>query len=335
MKRIIIIFSFVVSALCTFALDTKKVAILEVVDKENKLSYHQKLMLRSSLAEEVNKAAGFEAYDRSNIDAIMKEHDFQRTGLVSQDQVRLLGEMAGAAYILVIEGAVSSIGNLFVSTTILDVETGQMTVSASENMETTESGLRKGCSSLARKLFAKLIATTETLAKEEERIAQEYNVFRDKKEYTYMGHKMNKKDYVNFIKANCSEAYKQYMKGTTFKKVGWAFFGIGLSFAVAGSAEVAITELRWSSRSYDMMNPDSPEGKKFRNQYNSYMRLGSIGIVVGGAMFVTSIPLISVGVAKQKKSVSIYNERCSSPSIPPLSFNLTAGQNGLGIAMQF
>ena len=56
---------------------------------------------------------------------------------------------------------------------------------------------------------------------------------------------------------------------------------------------------------------------------------------IGGVMVLTSVPLLSVGYAKQKKSIKTYNKQCSSPSIPPISFNLTAGQNGLGIAMNF
>ena len=143
MKRIFLLLTLLISTLCSFSIETKKIAILEVVDKKDELSYYQKLMLRSKLAEEVNKAAGFEAYDRTNIDAIMSEHNFQRTGFVSQDQIRRLGEMAGASYILVIEGAVSTQGSLFVSSIILDVETGQMVVTENVNMASSEVGLQQ------------------------------------------------------------------------------------------------------------------------------------------------------------------------------------------------
>ena len=218
MKRIALFLCLYISTLCSFALETKKVAILEVVDRENKLSYHQKLMLRSRLAEEVNKASGFEAYDRSNIDAIMSEHNFQRTGFVSPDQIRQLGKMAGASYILVIEGAVSSQGSLFVSATVLDVESAQMAVAASENIPTTETGLIQGCANLANKLFRELKAETDSSEKAEEAEKAKYYVSKNKKEYIYMGNSMNDKVYANFLKNNCPEAYKQYMKG---KKIFW------------------------------------------------------------------------------------------------------------------
>ena len=333
MKRVIVIFILIVSTLCSFALEIKKVAILEVVDRENKLSYHQKLMLRSSLAEEVNKAVGFEAYDRSNVDAIMSEHDFQRTGLVSSEQIRQLGEMAGASYILVIEGAVSTQGNLFVSASLLDVETGQMAVNANENMATSETGMQNGCASLSYKLFSKLKEITVTSVKEEERLSQEYYVSKKNKEYIYMGRTMPPKIYAKFLETNCSEAYKQYKSGCTLKKIGWAFFGVGMGITIGGASVYAVTEIQ--SYGGSRLNPDSPEHQKYLDQYNRKIALGAVGMGIGGALVVTSIPLICVGSVKQKKSILIYNEQCSSSSIPPLTFNFTAGHNGLGLAMIF
>lgn len=349
MKRIILFISLLVSTLCIFALETKKVAILEVVDKEDKLSYHQKLMLRSRLAEEINRSAGFEAYDRINTEAIMEEHLFQRTGYVSSDQIRQLGAMAGASYILVIEGAVSTQGNLFVSATLLDVETGKMAVTETQNMATSDEGLKQGCTSMARKLFGELQAATNAAIKDEKRTLQEqeaareaerakYYVYKKKKGYTYMGTEMDKKAYTNFLKTNCPDAYKQYVKGQKLTIAGWTLFGVGIATVAGGGIYYCLLENHvdkchkdpcWGTMTAEQENDFDKNHNKYR--YISYSIMGA-----GGAMLVTSIPLLSVGYAKQcKKSVSIYNEQCSSPSIPPLTFNLTAGPNGLGVAMNF
>ena len=48
-----------------------------------KLEYTEKLMLRSNLARAVTNIEGFEAYNRTDIDAILNEHGFQRSGNVS------------------------------------------------------------------------------------------------------------------------------------------------------------------------------------------------------------------------------------------------------------
>lgn len=330
MKRIALFLCLFISTLCSFALETKKVAILEVVDKENKLSYHQKLMLRSRLAEEVNKASGFETYDRSNIDAIMSEHNFQRTGFVSPDQIRQLGKMAGASYILVIEGAVSSQGSLFVSATVLDVESAQMAVAASENIPTTETGLIQGCANLANKLFRELKAETDSSEKAEEAEKAKYYVSKNKKEYIYMGNSMNSKAYAGFLKNNCPEAYKQYMKGKKMKVAGWAVFGTGLAVAAGGAFYKGYLEIQWDKLERLWAITYEREQKYKTYSIVSYAIMGA-----GGAVLLSSIPILCVGEKRKQKSMSIYNKQCSSPSIPPITFNLTAGQNGLGVAMNF
>lgn len=346
MKRIILFISLLVSTLFTFAIETKKVAILEVVDKEEKLSYHQKLMLRTRLAEEINRSVGFEAYDRINTDAIMGEQHFQRTGLVSSDQIRRLGEMAGAAYILVIEGAASSQGNLFVSATLLDVETGKMAVTQSQNMATSDEGLKQGCALLAKKMFGELQAATNAALKDEKRTLQEqevakeaerakYYVYKKKKGFLYMDSEMDKKAYANFLKTNCPEAYKQYNKGKKLNTAGWTLFGIGLATAVGGGAYRGLLYMQYSKNEDKAWDYGVRIGSKFDDLYEKYSMLSYYIMGAGAALTVVSIPILCAGSAAQKKSVSVYNKQCSSPSIPPITFNLTAGQNGLGVALNF
>ena len=56
---ILLLFSAMVSA------QVKRVAILETVDKENKVSYANKLILRANLSKAITNTAGYEAYDRT------------------------------------------------------------------------------------------------------------------------------------------------------------------------------------------------------------------------------------------------------------------------------
>lgn len=49
---------------------TKRVAILETVDKENKVSYGVKFMVRSKLTEVITNTSGYEGYDRVDIASI-------------------------------------------------------------------------------------------------------------------------------------------------------------------------------------------------------------------------------------------------------------------------
>lgn len=170
MKKIILICGFLAATMLGFAQeaqstqDTKRVAILEVVDKEGKLTYSQKLMLRSNLAKAVTNTEGFEAYDRTDIDAILNEQDFQRTGMVSDAQIKKLGEMTGAAYILVAEGAVADEANMFVTAKIMNVETGRIIMTESALVSMAPKNMHRGCASLASNLFHGLAVTGVSVA---------------------------------------------------------------------------------------------------------------------------------------------------------------------------
>lgn len=61
MKKFLLLCLLATMSIISYAQETKKVAILEVVDKEGKLTYSQKLMLRSNLARAITNTAGFEA----------------------------------------------------------------------------------------------------------------------------------------------------------------------------------------------------------------------------------------------------------------------------------
>ena len=125
MKKVLLLTCMALTTLVAMA-QTKKVAILETVDREGRLSYNQKLMLRSNMARAVSNTTGYEAYDRSDVDMIMSEQDFQRTGLVSDAEIRKLGEMTGVSLILVTEGVLTGDGKIFVSAKILNVETAKV-----------------------------------------------------------------------------------------------------------------------------------------------------------------------------------------------------------------
>lgn len=104
--------------------EVKKVAILETVDKMGNVPYGVLLQVRSSLTYAISSNAGYEGYDRVDMAAITGEQNFQRTGMVSDEQIKRLGEMTGAAYVLIAEAAIYDDQNIIIAAKILDVETG-------------------------------------------------------------------------------------------------------------------------------------------------------------------------------------------------------------------
>lgn len=83
MKRILVIVAMLTLPLIVMAQNIKKVAILETVDKEGNVPYGVRLQLRSSLTYAISNTSGYEGYDRIDMSSIMGEHNFQRTGMVS------------------------------------------------------------------------------------------------------------------------------------------------------------------------------------------------------------------------------------------------------------
>ena len=132
---------------------TKKVAILEVVDKDGNVTYGMKLMLRSNLAAAITSTPGYEGYDRVDVASIVGEQNFQRTGMVSDDQIKKLGEMTGAAYILVAEAAKLDENHLVITAKILDVETAKLERTSNVQTGIRAEELQRSCRRLAGDLF--------------------------------------------------------------------------------------------------------------------------------------------------------------------------------------
>lgn len=124
MKKLLIILLSVFSLSVYAQTNVKKVAILETVDKMGNVPYGVLLQVRSSLTYAISSNAGYEGYDRVDMAAITGEQNFQRTGMVSDEQIKRLGEMTGAAYVLIAEAALYDDQNIIIAAKILDVETG-------------------------------------------------------------------------------------------------------------------------------------------------------------------------------------------------------------------
>ena len=393
MKKIFLFCLLMLTAL-VYADEVKRVAILEVVDREGKLSYSQKLMLRSNLARAVTNTKGFEAYDRTDMDAIFSEHDFQRSGNVSDSQIKKLGEMTGASYILVAEGVLAEAGKLFVTAKILNVESAKVEVTENMLMGTASSAMQYGCRDLAKKMFSSLNnpfvsayknkedsiaaakkaeqraqeqrireerAAAEAKARkeredamyavreqkrleqerkkaEEEERAKYYITRLNSNEYLYLSNTMSRKEYENFLKNNCAEAFSQYRRGKKHIIAGWTLFGVGLAAGVSGIVygtlsgnQTTISSSQSTTTSYDGTTYSSTTSQS-SFKFNV---VGSILAATGSGLVIASIPTLAVGYSKRNKAYTVYNNQCASPTISPLSLNLTAGQNGLGLALQF
>lgn len=109
-----------------------KIALLEPLAAEgSQVSTMQKNIVRGELMDALVNFSGYEAFTRMDIDQIMKEQDFQRTGLVNNDQIKKVGEMSGADFICVSKLSKSN-DEVYIEAYLINVETGQISNPATQ-----------------------------------------------------------------------------------------------------------------------------------------------------------------------------------------------------------
>ncbi len=149
MKKIILTLSIVIATMATLsAQEVKRVAILETVDKMDMVDYDVEFNIRAYITDAVNKTPGYEGYDRVDMDQINKEQNFQRTGMVSDADIKKIGEMTGASSIVVSEVVRSKEGVFRVAAKIIDIEKGRIENSTKPYKATTDDELDKACVSM-------------------------------------------------------------------------------------------------------------------------------------------------------------------------------------------
>ena len=343
MKTKFILFLLLFST-AMFAQEVKRVAILETVDKENKISYANKLILRASLSKAITQTEGYEAYDRTDVDAIMSEQDFQRTGMVSNDQIKRLGEMTGANYILVAEAVQVDYKNMFITAKLLDVETARTIMTDNVMMGTTADEIQAGCKTLSEKLFSNTptnktsskvatIASTSQIPEMDANMkGEEKLVINSKstqkmlgvKKYSYGGNQMDEKQFVQFLYRNNTKIYADYVKSKRLISAGWWTMGAGV-VSMIGIGVVCLMEGGIDSYDY---NPSAEAA-------------GISFLTIGGAAIASSIPILGVGYKKKKNvAYSLNNDlyvanNPSTTSKPAVNLSVQSSQNGIGLALNF
>ena len=143
----------------------KKVALLEPLSGEDsEVTGMEKAMVRGEFRKAIVRVDDFEAITRSDIDRLLSEQDFQRTGLVRDEDIHRIGVMSGADYLCV--STLNKSGNQFyLEAYLVDVTTGEILNPASQfgrinngNLE----GLYQICQQLVKEMIGEM-SVTETV----------------------------------------------------------------------------------------------------------------------------------------------------------------------------
>ncbi len=164
-------------------------------------------------------------------------------------------------------------------------------------------------------------------------VRQGSKVFKD-------GVQMSQRDYKNFLQNTCPEAFKKYKQGKQLTDAGWSLLPIGVVMAIVVGVPHMTESSYWYTVTEQERYYDYYTGKyktrtvrRTEHEWNDEMWASGLSMVVIGSVTATvvSIPMLCVGYNKRKKSVDTYNRNCSSD----ISLNITAGNNGLGFAINF
>ena len=145
------------SVLSLTAVAQKTIALLEPRTGEGSTAVTglEKNMVRGELRKAIVNFPEYEAITRSDIDQMMKEQNFQRTGMVNDAQIKKLGEISGADYICV-STLTKSKTEFYLEAYLIHLESGRMLNPASQYGELVDgkfANLFPACKLLANEIL--------------------------------------------------------------------------------------------------------------------------------------------------------------------------------------
>lgn len=176
MKKIFTIIVLATMTLTAMAQsEIKRVAILEIVDKMGTVPYMKRLVFRSNLTTAVSNTIGYEGYDRVDLNQVLGEQNFQRTGLVSDEDIKKIGDFTGAKYVIVAEAVIDG-EEMFITAKITDVETARVIRNSNQLMGISTAEMKIGSEKVAEELLSPNVyekSAMEASLQEKERQKQE------------------------------------------------------------------------------------------------------------------------------------------------------------------
>lgn len=143
---------FMLSIVSTPSAAQIKVAILEPIIETGEVSAIYKSVLRSKLISSIsNKEVNYEAFTRSDIDAIMREQHFQNNGMLDEEIRIRLGNLGGVDCICVSKLAEGS-GYINIDIMLINVKSGKIESVANKLISNDLSELEETAIELGRKL---------------------------------------------------------------------------------------------------------------------------------------------------------------------------------------
>jgi hypothetical protein len=150
MRKLLILVLAVISAGIAYGQESKEVAVLNPKVIQGDVSANDKLIITSSMKKSFMQIDGYKAYSRQSQALITAEQGFQRSGTVSDEQIKAIGQQTGCAYICTFTLSLEK-NELVVNSDIIDVVSGEIVNSDFITLldRTNRNDVMEQCQSLA------------------------------------------------------------------------------------------------------------------------------------------------------------------------------------------
>ena len=124
-------------------------------------------MVRGELRKAFGWQSDFQVLTRTDVDEILKEHSFQSSGMVNDEQRKRIGDMTGAQYVCV--STITKDGSqLYIESYLVNIVTGEMTNPATQFATIQNNDyatLQEPCNKLAKEMLGELGGNTKKKSK--------------------------------------------------------------------------------------------------------------------------------------------------------------------------
>ena len=103
----------------------KGIAVLPTVDLDKSFETGEVRLVYNRIGTVLKEFAGYRVFERVDISSIMDEQKFQNSGMVSDAEIRKIGEMKGADFVLLTFVSKMSGNRAYIEGRLVDVETGE------------------------------------------------------------------------------------------------------------------------------------------------------------------------------------------------------------------
>jgi len=147
------IFTIIFALISLSAIAQKKsVAVLTPLCKDQSVNDFYQQVVRGAMEDAISKSDEYITYDRAAFDKVMEEHNFQRSGVVKDEQIRQLGSYAGVDFVFVTEVKASE-GYINVIAKVINITSGQSSTTISKTFEQTVPNVESTCKQIAAQVL--------------------------------------------------------------------------------------------------------------------------------------------------------------------------------------